>query len=254
MCLIAWNWQPSSQTPLLLLANRDEYYARPALALHWWEDGQVLAGRDLQAGGTWLGLSRNGRMAALTNYRMAQPDDTPRPSRGSLVADFLQGHMDAPDYLHALRQQCHIYNPFNLLVFDGLRLMGLESRHRKVLTLPVGIGAVSNADFDTPWPKLDRLKAGLQQHCDAGRTGTTELLALLQDRSVAADADLPHTGVALPLERMLSACWIQSEFYGTRASSILAMGPQRTTFLEQGYGAQGPLGTAQQIFTASATP
>ena len=250
MCLIAWNWQPQRKS-LLLLANRDEFYARAALPLHWWPDGKVLAGQDLQAGGTWLGVSRSGRMAALTNYRMAMKDTAIKPSRGGLVAGFLQGDMDAADYLGRLAGQADSYNPFNLLLFDGQRLMGLESRKRRILTLQAGLGAVSNADFDTSWPKLVRLKSGLQQHCLEGRTGIPELLPLLQDRSIAADAALPHTGVTLELERTLSATWIASADYGTRASSIVALQHQQLTFFEQGYAAQGALQPMQQIFTLS---
>lgn len=251
MCLIAWNWQPDSATPLLLLANRDEFYNRAALALHWWQDGQVLAGRDLQAGGTWLGVSRNGRLAALTNYRLPVVETTPRPSRGALVLNFLQGEMDAKDYLEALVLQCEDYNPFNLLVFDGRQLLGLESRKRCVVALQPGIGAVSNADFDTPWPKLVRLKEGLRQHNLQGHASAQDLLPLLQDRTLAADQDLPHTGVALELERMLSASWIASTHYGTRASSVVTVGRQQLSFFEQSYGPQGPLAATQHVFSRS---
>jgi uncharacterized protein with NRDE domain len=251
MCLIAWNWQPDSDTPLLLLANRDEFYARPALALHWWPGAQVLAGQDVQAGGTWLGVSRSGRLAALTNYRLPANDPAAKPSRGGLVAGFLQGSMDAEQYLAAVAARAGDYNPFNLLLFDGQRLLGLESRKQRVLSLKPGIGGVSNADFDTPWPKLLRLKAGLQQQRQTGLSDPPVLLPLLQHASPAADAELPHTGVPLKLERKLSATWIQSEHYGTRASSIVALGTRQISFFEQGYGAKGMLACTQQIFTAN---
>lgn len=249
MCLIAWNWQPGSARPLLLLANRDEFYARSARALHWWQDGWVLAGQDLQGGGTWLGLSRSGRLAALTNYRLPVNDTAVKPSRGGLLTGFLQGEMDAPEYLNALVPLADTYNPFNLLLFDGHRLMGLESRHKRVLTLQPGIGGVSNADFDTPWPKLLHLKAGLQRHCQRGDTAVPQLLPLLQDSTTAADAELPHTGVPLELERRLSATWIAAPTYGTRASSIVALGAQQGRFFEQRYGTSGALGATQHIFT-----
>lgn len=249
MCLIAWNWQPDSATPLLLLANRDEFYARAAKPLHWWSDGQVLAGQDLQAGGTWLGVDRRGRLAALTNYRLPVKDLGSKPSRGALVADFLQADRSAQDYLAGLLQEVDAYNPFNLLVFDGKQLLGLESRHRRVLHLPAGMGAVSNADFDTPWPKLERLKSTLQKQCLAGRTDPADLLPLLQDSAWAADADLPQTGVPLELERILSATFVASDHYGTRASSIVSLGATGAVFLEQGYGPHGQPGPRQQFFT-----
>ena len=112
MCLIAWHWQPGSDTPLRLLANRDEFYARPTLPLHWWDNGLVLAGKDLQGGGTWLGVSRTGRLAALTNYRTALPQRLNTPSRGELVANFLTSHLSAADYLQQIFRRS-LYYPAN---------------------------------------------------------------------------------------------------------------------------------------------
>lgn len=249
MCLIAWNWAPQSDAPLLLLANRDEAYARAAAPLHWWPDGKLLAGQDLQAGGTWLGVDRKGRLAALTNYRQGKPEAGNKPSRGHLVADFLQGTQDAASYLAALAPKATAYNPFNLLVYDGERLMGLESRHQRVLSMAPGIAGVSNADFDTPWPKLLQLKAGLRRQLEAGHTATEDVLPLLQDRTMAPDADLPRTGISLEHERLLSPAWIHSAHYGTRASSVVRMGSNSVAFFEQAYGADGALGAVQQIFT-----
>ena len=249
MCLIAWNWQPDSETPLLMLANRDEFYARPTRTLHWWEDGQVLAGKDLQAGGTWLGMSRSGRFAALTNYRLPVNETGTKPSRGALVADFLLGRSDAPDYLKKLTMHADNYNPFNLIVFDGLQLMGIESRNKRAISFAPGIGAVSNADFDTPWPKLLRLKAGLQALCHAGRTDVSDLLPLLHDKSLATDSMLPNTGVDQDLERTLSATFIDSEKYGTRACSIVKMQRKKASFFEECHGERGMLSSTQQLFT-----
>lgn len=249
MCLIAWDWQPDSETPLLLLANRDEFYARPALPVHWWDKGQVLAGRDLEAGGTWLGVDRRGRLAALTNYRLPSVDTAPKPSRGSLAADFLQGKQDAADYLAALAERAGAFNPFNLLLFDGQRLMGLESRNQRIVDLQPGIGAVSNADFNTPWPKLLKLKQGLQEQRQSGRTEVADLLPLLQDRVRALDSELPTTGVSLELERLLSATFIASEHYGTRACSVVALSRNKSCFFEQSHGAHGMLSATQQFFT-----
>ena len=248
MCLIAWNWQPANQS-LLLLANRDEFYARPALPLHWWADGTVLAGRDLQGGGTWLGLGGSGRLAALTNYRLPEVAPGDKPSRGHLVADFLRGDLDAASYLASVHSRAANYQPFNLLVFDGRQFMGLQSRQGMPFHVPEGIGGVSNADFNTPWPKLQKLKARLQQGGPMTPDATQAWLTMLQDRTPAADADLPRTGVSLELERLLSSCWIQSTAYGTRASSVVLLQAQQASFFEQRYGAQGALGATHQIFT-----
>jgi uncharacterized protein with NRDE domain len=252
MCLIAWNWQPHSATPLLLLSNRDEFYARTAEPLQWWsEDGggsDILAGKDLQAGGTWLGVSRSGRLAAITNYRTTKPARTDTPSRGELVALFLNSQASADDYLRTLAARCGDYNPFNLLVFDGRQLMGLESRIARILHLPPGIGAVSNASFNTPWPKLTRLSKELESQVTQGHSDAGCLLPLLHDRSAASDQDLPQTGVPLPLERMLSATFITSPEYGTRACSVVAIHSTHIDFTEQSHGVQGLLGTHHRRF------
>jgi len=242
MCLIAWNWQPGSANPLLLVANRDEFYARPTAALHHWTDAPILAGRDLQAGGTWLGVSHSGRMAALTNYRHPAVQRSDAPSRGALVSAFLTSELSAPDYLHDLAGRAAAFNPFNLLVFDGASLLGLQSRDAQVIHFSAGVGAVSNADFQTAWPKLHRLKNGLHHLHDQGPGSDAELLALLQDRRLALDSELPDTGIALELERLLSAVFITSPHYGTRACSVLRYQPGQISFLEHSFDVQGAVG------------
>ncbi|HEY8906492.1 MAG TPA: NRDE family protein [Rhodoferax sp.] len=246
MCLIAWNWQPGSDSPLLLLANRDEFYARPTAALHGWTDARILAGRDLQAGGTWLGVSRNGRLAALTNYRAPSMMRNDAPSRGELVSHFLRGDDSSSDYLRQLQGQAVQYNPFNLLVFDGLTLLGLQSRDASIVAMAPGVGAVSNADFHTPWPKLSQLKTGLQDLLAQGHASDAQLLALLQDRSPAADIELPATGVPLALERALSAAFVATPGYGTRACSVVRHEKDRIRFTEQRFDADGEAGTSVQ--------
>jgi len=245
MCLIAWNWQPASHTPLLLIANRDEFYARPTAPLHCWDDDDILAGRDLQAGGTWLGISRSGRLAALTNHRNPAALRADAPSRGELVSAYLQTDASALDYLTELAGRATDYNPFNLLVFDGTSLLGLESRRAKVTAMHPGLGAVSNADFLTPWPKLANLKGGLQTLQGQEPPNDAQLLALLQNPSVAADADLPDTGIPLEFERALSAAFIALPDYGTRACSIVRFETDHITFLEQSFDAHGATGTHQ---------
>ncbi|MDE2418553.1 MAG: NRDE family protein [Burkholderiales bacterium] len=253
MCLIAWNWQPASATPLLLLSNRDEFYARPTLPLHWWEPAPngaiVLAGRDLQADGTWLGVNRSGRLAALTNYRSATPARTDSPSRGELVAGFLQGTMSALGYLQTLRSRAHDYNPFNLLVFDGQQLLGLESRQARILTMSPGLGAVSNADFHTPWPKLTRLQHGLHAHVLAGDTKAERVFALLHDTTLASDDSLPETGVPVALEQALSATFVATPGYGTRACSVVHIHQHQVEFAEQSFGLAGLLDSRQTGFS-----
>jgi uncharacterized protein with NRDE domain len=249
MCLIAWNWQPASETPLLLLGNRDEFYARPSRALHWWDDDSILAGQDLQAGGTWLGVSRSGRLAALTNVRAPDGMREGTPSRGELVASFLHDDRSAADFLQALAPRAQDYNPFNLLVFDGESLKGLHSRDAQTIALTPGIGAVSNATFDTPWPKLVQLKARLSQQLHQTVTDDGALLALLQDRTRVPDTDLPRTGVPLALERGLSAAFIAMPGYGTRASSLVRIQHSSISFTEQGFSEAGMVAASHQRFS-----
>ncbi len=254
MCLMAWKWQPGSTTPLVLIANRDEFYARPALPLHWWtkaENGtHILAGKDLQQGGTWLGVSRSGRLAALTNYRAPDMQREDAPSRGTLVADFLQSQVSAADYLQQLLPRTQDYNPFNLLVFDGLALMGLESRRKKVLHLPAGMGALSNADFQTPWPKLVALQQRLQTQLESASAvdDHPQLLTLLHDRTLAPDASLPETGVPLAWERVLSAIFVTAPGYGTRACSSISVHQNHIAFSEQSFNASGLMGSVSEVF------
>ena len=258
MCLIAWNWQPASATPLLLVANRDEFHARPAQALQWWDGGHILAGKDLQAGGAWLGLTRTGRLAALTNYRdFSGAADAPRqradaPSRGGLVTQFLNSDLPALLFLQRLAGEAKHYNAFNLLVFDGTDLLGLQSRDAKVVAMRPGVGAVSNADFHSPWPKLAWLRDELENHvsaraCDDSGEGdgldSEALLSILNNPTIAPDEALPQTGLPLARERALSAAFISSPDYGTRASSVVRIGNTHAEFVERSFDACGELGT-----------
>lgn len=232
MCLIVWNWQPHGDTPLVLLSNRDEFRAREALPMHWWTSQgapaatDILAGKDLQAGGTWLGISGSGRLAAITNFRSGIPPRADARSRGELVTGFLHGTLAAADYVHALQPHCAAYNPFNLLVFDGERLMGLESRHGRIVALKPGWGGVSNGDFNAPWPKLVRLQQQAQALPNTADRATwhDHALQLLQNRTVAAPEDLPQTGIPSVRELELSPIFIDLPNYGTRASSVVTLG------------------------------
>ncbi|MBL8509560.1 NRDE family protein [Chitinimonas sp. JJ19] len=229
MCLIAFRWDPAQPTPLVVAANRDEFYARPTAAADWWEDERILGGRDLVAGGSWMAVRRDGRFAALTNYRDPSRHLADAPSRGALVADFLQGDCHAGEFLATLRRDIARYNDFNLLLYDGERLLGYESRHDTELRFGRGVHAVSNARFDTPWPKAERLKAGLARHGEDDEA----LFALLADPALAPDEQLPSTGVPLEWERALSAAFIRTPQYGTRASSVLRLGRQAISLTER---------------------
>ena len=238
MCIIAFHWQPDGPVPLVLAANRDEFYERPTAPLAWWEGGRLLAGRDLRAGGTWLGVTPEGRLAAITNHRgpaQSQPD---RASRGLLPVAFLEGNQSARAFLDQLSMQADHYNPFNLLLFDGQDLLGYESRHAGVVPFSPGIHAVSNGDFDEPWPKVEGLKLGLA----AGLEDDEALLTRLGEAEPFEDGRLPHTGVPIAWERALSPAFVRTPTYGTRASTLLRLGRESVAILEQRYSETGPEG------------
>ena len=237
MCVIAFHWRPHGPVPLLLAGNRDEFYERPTAPLAWWEGGRILAGRDVRAGGTWLGLSRQGRFAALTNHRDPALTRADRASRGELPVRFLEGAGSAATFLGQVREEASRYNPFNLLVFDGVELLGYESRRDRVVPFAPGIHGVSNGAFDEPWPKLEALKAGL-----AAGDDDAALLALLAEDRPFPDDRLPATGVPLDWERALSPVFVRTPGYGTRASTILRLGRASAAVLERRHAAEGPQG------------
>jgi len=244
MCLIAFHWRPEGPVPLIVAANRDEFYDRPTAPLAWWEGGRILAGRDLWSGGTWMGVSRDGRFAAITNFRDPLRSRKDAPSRGFIPLRFLEEGGSATDFLTWLRKEASRYAPFNVLVYDGIELLGYESRHDRNPPFAPGIHAVSNGDFNEPWPKVEALKAGLAM----GEEDDEALLALLGDAQTFTDDRLPSTGVPIEWERALSPAFVRMPTYGTRASTILRLGRRRVTMLEQRFNAGGPEGLGAYEF------
>lgn len=238
MCLIVFAWRPDHQQPLLVAANRDEFYARPSLPLAEWQDAPgIFAGRDLQAGGTWLGIGPHGRFAALTNIRDPGQAQGLR-SRGELPADFLRGELSAHDFMQQLEGQCAHYSGFNLLCGDAQQLYYFSSLERRARVLGSGVYGLSNAGLDTPWPKLQRAKAALTACLQAPYADN--LLELLADPTQAADSQLPQTGIGLAGERLLSSVFIASPSYGTRASSALIVNAEGERLLvERSFGPNG---------------
>ncbi|WP_212626303.1 NRDE family protein [Pseudomonas sp. PP3] len=238
MCLIVFSWEPDRAQPLIVAANRDEFYARPSLPLAQWPEApHVYAGRDLEAGGTWLGVGVNGRFAALTNIR--DPHQPPgRKSRGELVARFLTGDLSIDDYLTDVVARSPEYGGFNLLVGNKNELWHFNARETEAVLLPPGLYGLSNAGLDTPWPKLLRAKAALSEVLDDPQPQA--LLALLSDAQTAPFAELPDTGVGLATETLLSSVFIASQSYGTRASTALIVQADGTRHLvERSFGPYG---------------
>ncbi|MEW6514643.1 MAG: NRDE family protein [Pseudomonadota bacterium] len=221
MCLILVAWRSHPEFPLVIAANRDEYYRRPTACAAFWPDHpQVLAGRDLDAGGTWMGITRTGRFAALTNFRDPASHQPNAPSRGRLVADFLTGTQAIDACLDGLAGTS--YNGFNLLLGDGERLVAFSNVTNERHELAPGIYGLSNALLDTPWPKVGAGKTALEAAI-AALPGETALWKLLRDDTTHPDSTLPATGVPLQWERLLSAAFVSSPDYGTRSSTVLTV-------------------------------
>jgi len=235
MCLIVLSWQVISNHPLIAVANRDEYYSRPSAPAAWWDDHpKVFAPRDLQAGGTWMGLARlpgGGHLfAALTNVRDGSEVIATAPSRGQLVADFLTGSESIEQYRLTVTRRQNQYNGFNLLLGeispDRQELCWISNRNRddprNGQLLAPGIYGLSNGALDAPWPKISKTKAELAsllcQHAPQGA-----YFEMLSNTLPAPDHRLPNTGVSLELERLLSSTCITSEHYGTRSSALLRL-------------------------------
>lgn len=228
MCLIVLAIHQHSQRPLLVAANRDEFYRRPSAAAEFWpEDRHILGGRDLQGQGTWLAVSRSGRWAAVTNVRNPRDMQPGRRSRGWLVRDYLLGNENPAEYLGALQREAEAYPGFNLLVGDGPAVWYFSSRGAAdPQRLQPGIYGLSNALLNTPWPKVQSARTALADLLRAADPpAAPELFALLADEQCAADAELPSTGVSLEWERTLSPRFIRSADYGTRCSTVFSLLP-----------------------------
>lgn len=230
MCLILVGWRVHSDFPLVVAANRDEYYARPTAFADYWADApDILAGRDLQAGGTWLGITRGGRFAALTNVREPHVPSG-QGSRGALTRQFLEGAQSAGEYVSGLHASA--YSGFNLLVGDGESLWYCSNRDGGAKPLAPGVYGLSNHLLDTPWPKLVTARERFANALGAlpERSGLFEVLA---DDEIVADEALPETGVPLEWERRLSAIFVRSDVYGTRASTVLLCSSTGDSLLEE---------------------
>jgi len=261
MCLAVVAIDAHPSYALVLAANRDEFHRRPAAPAAWWTaEGSVpiLAGRDLEQGGTWLGITRDGRWGFVTNVREPGRHDRRAPTRGALVPALVRNTRPALDAIASLITAAHAYNGFNLVGGDATSAAFGSNRGTATTSLGRGIHGVSNAGLDTPWPKLVRTKAALAAWAQGGIAGFDALWAALADRTPARDAELPETGIPHERERLLSAPFIVSNDYGTRCSTIVAIDRQGDVqFVERSFDAAGaPGGEARfrfQLDDASAS-
>lgn len=223
MCLITFAWDMHPKYKLILAANRDEFYHRATAATNFWEDHpDVLGGRDLQAGGTWMAISRNGRFAAVTNYRDPFNIRDNVNSRGEIPTQFLTEETPPKNHLQGLHEHSANYNGFNVLLTDLHDICHYSNYERKINTLEPGIYGLSNALLDTPWPKVNRARQKLQAAIGNSFTHQ-ELLEMMEDNTIAPDEQLPRTGVSKDLESQLSAMCIRMENYGTCCSTVITV-------------------------------
>jgi len=261
MCLIVLAWNASPSVRLAVAANRDEFFARPTAPAGWWDDApDVLAGRDQQGGGTWMGVTRTGRFAALTNFRdLTAPRKGGAPSRGTLVGDFLRRKESAADYVARVQPGAGAFEGFNLLLSDGTELVSFSNvDETRPVALSPGVYGLSNHLLETPWPKVVTARERLERAL--AETPVLEdlegrLITLLRDRSLAPDASLPETGLPLAWERALSAAFVVLPDYGTRSSTSVVVTAGDVRFVERSFGAgRALLGEVREAFRISASP
>ena len=279
MCLLAFAFKTQSSAPLIITSNRDEFYPRPTLAMHWWPDAPILAGKDLDAGGTWLGLSRNGRFAAVTNYRYVNEQgvmESKPLSRGNLVSDFLCSELRAEDWAKNIGPTAAAYGGFNLLLYDGDELVYLNNYEAKPpQRLQPGVYALSNNCLDSPWPKVDHAREQLEELLNLNDSAIgidsaignnssitnnsaiddnylDALVATLSLQKTYAPELLPNTGVPAVWETLLSSPFIVADGYGTRASTAIVLSASGDiSVAEQTYEAGETLGSQTFRFIAS---
>ena len=241
MCFLLFSINDHPEYPLILAANRDEHYRRPTQSAQFWEEHpNLIAGRDLSQGGTWLGITKSGRLAALTNYRSPESKQDDRPSRGHLVSDYLQNNESAASYLEKLSKTDQQYNGFNLIVGTIERLYYYSNKAKQVQIIDKGIFGLSNHLLDTPWPKIEYGKQHFKTLCDPeNHPDPKQLFALLSSRDLAPQGKLPDTGVGLELERKLSSIFITGGNYGTRCSTVITVDKQgKVNFRERTFDGQ----------------
>lgn len=251
MCLVVFAWRSHADYKLVLAANRDEFHERPAQDLHWWPDRPaILAGRDLQAGGTWLAAGKSARFATITNYRERQTPHGNAKSRGELVADFVAGSDAAHEHLTTIDGSN--YAGFSLLAADRESLCYMSNRGDALTGLDAGVYGLSNASLDAPWPKLLRTRDALSQMLSAGVVDESALFRLLSDREPARVADIDAGDLPFEFARAVSAPFITTESYGTRCTSVLLWDNEdRISLAEMRFDSSGnPSGESRFSFSA----
>lgn len=223
MCLLTIAYNKHPKYPLIIISNRDEFYDREAAPAHYWEDEpSIYAGRDLLGGGTWIGVSKSGRLAAITNYRDPSLLEIGQRSRGEIVRNFLIEKGSSTIFFEELKKTKNLYGGYNFIGYDGERLLHYNNILDEGGPVLPGIHSVSNASLNTPWPKVTLASEKLEKVLLL--SSEEQLIAfktLLEDRTIAPDEALPNTGVGIHLERILSAQFVKMNGYGTRSSATI---------------------------------
>jgi len=253
MCLITFAYNAHPEYELILAGNRDEFYERPTRKAQFWTDEghpDILAGKDLKAGGTWLGINKDGRWGALTNYRDFSIQKEDPPSRGELVLNYLQSDQSGESYLQKLLPRATDYNGFNLLLGDQSGIYHLLNQEGTINPVEDGIHGLSNASLDTPWMKLQKANQSLKGLIDADNITKEALFDLLLDEEKAPDSELPKTGLDHDMEKAVSSIFIKTKDYGSRCSTLLLINKKgRISFTERRYKAGTTQVRDEQHFT-----
>ena len=238
MCLINFQFQEHPNYKLIIAANRDEFYKRPTAPVHFWEDEPtILAGRDLLQMGTWLGITKQGRFGALTNYRDPAHMTNDKTSRGEIISNYLIGDISAEDYLTSLNMKKEDYNGFNLIIGSPDQMFYYNNIEGQIIKISTGTHGLSNHFLNTPWPKVTSGKKMLHDYLVKQELiQPNELFDILSDAKIAEDLHLPKTGIDIKLERQLSPIFIKTAEYGTRCSTVLLVDKENNvTFIERTY-------------------
>lgn len=255
MCLILFAQNAHPEYPLVFAGNRDEFYDRPSAPAAFWDEApHVLGGRDLKAGGTWLGITERGHWATVTNVRDQMPSRDDAPSRGHLVAEYLKDESAPEAYVQSVAENADQYNGFNLLVGTREETLYFSNRDGSPGFVTDGIHGMSNAQLDDPWPKVERGTSSLRAVLDDEVTAE-RLLDILDDRRPAPDDELPRTGVGRKTERMLSPPFIEGDTYGTRTSTVILMHRSgAVTFVERSFDRGTPTESRRFSFDIPSGP
>ncbi|MFT5427026.1 MAG: hypothetical protein ACI9ZT_001979 [Gammaproteobacteria bacterium] len=242
MCLIILSYKQFDNFPLILAANRDEFFERPTQSAHFWNDNPlILAGRDRKHNGSWLGITKQGRFAAVTNFREPSEKIARATSRGTLVSEYLLSEINAKNYLEDLLNRIDKFDGFNLLVGDTNALYFLSSMEKKIKNIQSGVYGISNGVFDCPWPKVIQGKLRLTEIMkSSGQVDETAFFKLLADETVPVDDELPDTGVGLEWEQKLGSIFVKADSFGTRCSTLLSIDANKQVrFIERNFDPAG---------------